>query len=100
MINYLWYTIAALTAFVFRKCDMELKAPVQVYQTTLYKSTVDAALRCGLRKEQYATWLLKAQREHINKGRKMYWCEDTVQKAIHWRTTGKAHLWQKIHQAM
>lgn len=100
MLNHIQYTIAALTAFVFRRCNMELKAPVQVYQTTLYKSTVAAALRCGLRKEQYATWLLKAQREHIRKGRKMYWCEDTVQKAIHWRTTGKAHLWQKIHQSM
>lgn len=79
---------------------MELKAPIQVYQTNLYKSTVHAAIECGLKKEQYATWLLKAQREHIKKGRKFHWCEDSVRKGIHWRTTGKAHLWQKIHEAM
>lgn len=79
---------------------MELKAPVQVYQTCLYKSTVHAALAVGLKKEQYATWLLKAQRTHIVKGRKFFWDAETVQKGIHWRTTGKAHLWMKIHQAM
>lgn len=79
---------------------MELKAPIQVYQTTLYKSTVHAALAYGLKKEQYATWLLKAQRSHIKANRKFHWNEETVQKAIHWRTTGKAELWKKIHSLM
>lgn len=100
MLNQLQYGISNVTAFVCNHENAVLKAPVQVYQTPLYKATVHAALAIGLKKEQYATWLLKAQRSHIDVGRKFHWNEESVRKAIHWRTTGKANLWLKIHEAM
>lgn len=78
---------------------MELKAPVQVYQTTLYKSTVGDALRAKpfLSKSVYAELLLQAQHVHIAKGKSFHWCADNVKSAMHWRSTGNKELWKTIH---
>lgn len=101
MLNLIQYTVTRAKASVFnRECSMILKAPVQVYQTSLYKETVHAALAYGLTKQQYANWLLKAQKSHIIKDKKFFWCEGNLRKAMHFRTTGKAHLWQKLVEKM
>ena len=99
MLNLLSYSTRRLIRFVFKKgCDMQLKAPVQVYQTTLYKSTIGAALAAGfVSREQYANFLLTTQDKHIEKGKSFHWCADNVRSAVHWRTTGSKELWKTIH---
>ena len=99
MLNLLSYSTRRLIRFVFKKgCDMQLKAPVQVYQTTLYKSTVGAALAAGLgSREHYANLLLAAQDSHIEKGKSFHWCADNLRSAMHWRSTWNKKLWKTIH---
>lgn len=100
MLNRLLYLIKSLTHSVCDGCMLELKAPIQVYQTALYKATVHAAIAYGLTKQQYANWLLKAQTAHLKANKKFFWCESDLNKAMHFRTTGKKHLWKEILKLM
>lgn len=101
MTNLLRYNIRRLIRFVFKRgFEMILRAPVQVYQTRLYKSTVHAAIAAGFNRQQYAEFLLAAQNAHIAKNKTFLWCADNVKSAMHWRTTGAKNVWAKIHNSM